>query len=78
VETISFRNQFIFVWKNISSKSYLLKHFLFLPYHLLVAGLKTKGNLDIGFFRAVGKIRKILNKRKEQSRFYCVEDAKII
>ena len=35
VRVITYRNQFIFAWTNMSDLPLILSHFLWLPYHLL-------------------------------------------
>ncbi|OGD83511.1 hypothetical protein A2165_02755 [Candidatus Curtissbacteria bacterium RBG_13_40_7] len=56
VKTISYKNQFIFVWKNISDYLWLAQHLLWFPYHFA----KAIANLDfaffVGFLWAVSKI----------------------
>lgn len=56
VKNISYRNQFIFVWKNISDTSYLLEHIIWLPYHLAKSLLTFDLAFIIGFLWALSKI----------------------
>ena len=46
IKTVSYKNQFIFVWKNISDYLLVAQHILWLPYHFTKALL----TLDIAFF----------------------------
>lgn len=46
IKTVSYKNQFLFVWKNISDPLYLTGHILWLPYHLA----KAAATFDFGFF----------------------------
>ena len=51
----AYRNQILFVWKNIRGKQ-LVEHFFWLPYHLIITTLKTKGLFLLAFFAASLKI----------------------
>lgn len=78
VLTTVYRNQFIFIWKNITSVSLLANHFLCLPVNIYGA-LKRK---DVPFFKglflAVLKLPVIINKRQKQKKLYKISDAEII
>ncbi len=52
METMALRNQFLFVWKNIRGRR-LIEHFLWLPYHLVLTTIRTKGVFIIAFFEAL-------------------------
>lgn len=60
VKTISYRNQFIFVWKNISDTTYLLEHILWLPYHLAKSTLTLDIAFITGFLWAIFKIPNLI------------------
>lgn len=48
----AYRNQILFVWKNIRGRQ-LVSHFLWLPYHLTITTLKTRGLFFVAFWLAV-------------------------
>jgi len=53
IEIISFRNQFIFTWKNISDTSYILSYFFFFFYNFFYYTIiKQKIEFFIGFLQA--------------------------
>lgn len=54
METMAFRNQFLFVWKNIRGQK-LLEHWLWLPYHLIFTTIRTKGLFITAFLQALIK-----------------------
>lgn len=56
VKKVAYKNQFIFVWKNISDYFLLLQHLLWLPYHFAVALAKLDLVFFAGFFWALSKI----------------------
>ena len=60
VKTISYRNQFLFVWKNISDTFYLIRHILWLPYHLAKSIVTFDIAFIIGFLWAVIKVPNLI------------------
>ncbi|KKQ34134.1 MAG: Glycosyl transferase, family 2 [Microgenomates group bacterium GW2011_GWA2_37_6] len=66
ITKISYRNQFIFVWKNITDTVLIFSHFVFLPYHMLKAVLR----FDLAFFEglslAVMRLPDIIKRRNKQ------------
>lgn len=60
---VNFRNLFLFMWKNITDRRILFKHFIFLPPRLLYSILTGKPELFIGFLKAVPKLKKALLRR---------------
>lgn len=78
INTIAYRNQFIFVWKNITDSKLLLSHFIWLPYHILRAALRLDKSFFFGLLSAVICIPKILKRRTQQARLYINGDQEII
>lgn len=64
IEKISFRNQLLTTWKNITDRDLILKHLLFMPYHLIFTTLKTRGIFFQSYFLALKKLFKVFKKRK--------------
>ena len=56
IKTISYKNQFLFFWKNISDPIYNCQHLFFLPYHFLKATVKGDWAFYKGFFKATLQI----------------------
>lgn len=56
IRTISYKNQLLFFWKNISDPIYILQHLFFLPYHFAIALLNLDTAFFIGFFKATLQI----------------------
>jgi len=52
IEIMSYRNQLIFIWKNIRGIQ-LIKHLLWLPYHLIFTSIRSKGAFVLAFWLAV-------------------------
>lgn len=78
INTIAYRNQFIFVWKNISDTGLLLSHFFWLPFHITKALIRFDKPFFAGFFYALIRIPQILRKRRNQKRLYKTSDAQVI
>jgi O-antigen biosynthesis protein len=64
VQTTAYRNQFIFIWKNITDMRLLLSHKPYLFYQLMVTMSKGDMNYCRGLFQAVTKIPEIISARK--------------
>lgn len=52
IEIMSFKNDFLFMWKNTRGKI-LLSHFAWLPYHFVFTTLRSNGRFLQGFIRAL-------------------------
>lgn len=78
IQIVSFKNQFLFVWKNITDWQYLAWHFFWLPYHLTVTCLRSRGLLFIGFLSACCQLSEVLRSRKQVKELYLLEDKDII
>jgi len=52
MEILSYRNQLLFAWKNFNRKE-IYDHFLWLPYHLTVTTLKSRGLFLVAFVQAL-------------------------
>ena len=74
VKTIAYRNQFIFVWKNITAPSLILSHLVWLPYHVVPAFLRLDAPFILGFIYAIVRLPLIINKRYIQAKFYKKRD----
>ncbi len=78
IQTISSRNQFIFMWKNVTDNamvaSYLFYFFPNLLYHLL----KKDGSYFKGFLKAVSRLPLVLKKRNRQSKQFIYSDKEIL
>ena len=57
--TIAFRNQLLFFWKNITSPSLIVNHILWLPYHLTLTTIRSRGAFLLGFIKALFMLTQI-------------------
>jgi GT2 family glycosyltransferase len=74
----AYRNQFIFIWKNITSISLLANHFLYLPFNIYGALKRHDVPFFKGLFLAVLKLPAIIDKRQKQKKLYRISDGEII
>ena len=63
VKTITYRNQFIFIWKNLSDPKDLIEHFFWTPVRLFQAIVHGDGAMVLGYILAFGKFSEILIHR---------------
>lgn len=52
IKIVSYKNQFLFFWKNIDDYIYALKHIIWIPYHLVISLIKLDFAFIIGMFWA--------------------------
>lgn len=78
VKEIAYRNQFIFVWKNIGDTSYLFGHFFYLPVHLLKALTRNDMAMIAGFGKAVMKLPEVIRSRRKAFEFFHRSDHAIL
>lgn len=78
VTIIAYRNQFIFIWKNISDSSFILNHLLILPVNILRAIVDRNSAFLKGLFLALVKLPAIIKKRNLQKKLYKISDLKLI
>jgi GT2 family glycosyltransferase len=75
---IVYRNQFYFVWLNITDRKLLINHVLYLPYHLLAA-IKDRNWLFLrAFFIALSNIGYVLSERRKITSKFTVTDQTIL
>ena len=63
IHSIAYRNQFLFVWKNISDNSFLVEHLIWLPFHLGTMFVKGEWPFFKGFGQALLHLPEIINQR---------------
>lgn len=78
IKTIAYRNQFIFIWKNITDINLIWSHLFWLPYNILSAIARFDIPFFLGFLFAVKRLPMILNKRRLQKKYYKKHDSELI
>lgn len=78
IQIVGYRNQLMFTWKNTTDQKFLLLHLLWLPYHLIITSLKSRGLFLIGFILAFLKLPRIFAARTIEKREGIHPDEKIL
>lgn len=78
IKTIAYRNQLIFVWKNITDMNLIASHLLWLPYHILTSILRFDISMSLGLILALVRFPAIIGKRSEQKKFYKIGDSALL
>lgn len=78
IKTIAYRNQFIFVWKNITDTSLLLSHIFWLPYHFIVALRRGDAAFIKGFFLALAQWQHVQESRRRAQKSFVASDKQIL
>lgn len=74
----AFKNQLLFIWKNITDPKMIAAHFIWLPYHLIVTTYKTNGLFLQGFFKALKQLPEALKARKKERQFALYTDKQVL
>lgn len=70
IQKIAYRNQFIFVWLNVTDSVLLLTHILWIPFHILNTLLRGDVAFTLGFMQAIRRLPSVLEgRRKLQHQF---------
>lgn len=77
IRKISYRNQLIFIWKNITDINLIASHYLLLIPNIIILLLKGEFIFISGFFSALSKIYKIYKQRKKQVKFNLLTDQEV-
>jgi len=78
IKIISFKNQFLFVWKNITDLDFLLSHLFWLPYHLILTNFRSRGLLWLGFLLALKQLPEVLRSRRRVKGFFVKKDKELL
>lgn len=78
ITSVAYRNQFIFIWKNITDIQLLVSHLIWLPYHIFLALLRIDVPFFIGLFLALSRLPVIVQKRQSQKKYYVIRDKQIL
>jgi GT2 family glycosyltransferase len=78
IQKIAYRNQFIFVWKNITDPMLLLSHVFWLPYHLVNAARRKDKAFFIGFYLALLQFSRVMKERERVKKTFIISDKKIL
>lgn len=77
VTKIAYRNQFFFVWLNITDLDLIISHIIWLPYHLFIALLHHNIEFLVGFVFALTKIFQVFAIRRKVRKLFKKTDRAI-
>lgn len=78
LEIMSWKNQYLLVWKNITDASLLRQHFLWLPYHLLLSNWRSHSAAGWGFLRALWQLPTALRQRQKVKSLWKKSDLELL
>ncbi len=78
IQKIAYRNQYFFIWKNITDRGLLLSHILWMPYHLLKAVLRRDLVFIQGFFLALAQMDRVKDSRYRAKKLFVRTDRSIL
>lgn len=78
INTIAYKNQFIFVWENATDISLQFLHVFWLPYHFLKALIRLDAPFFIGFLMALILLPKIIISSFRAQKMFVKTDYEIV
>lgn len=78
IKTIAYRNQFIFVWENITDVSFKIAHLVWLPYYFVKALANSDWAFYLGFFGALILLPKIIKSSSGYKKSFIKKDKEIL
>ncbi len=78
IQTIHWKNRFLFTWKNIRSFRLIIQHLVFLIPELVLLPLMGKPEFSIGFFKALSQFPEAMRQRRNLTKNDIYTDREII
>jgi GT2 family glycosyltransferase len=78
VRRIAYRNQFTFIWKNITDQRLRVSHFLWLPYHFMKAFVAKDWKFYGGFYDAWRRYPEIQRSKGKAKKLFVRNDSDIL
>ena len=78
VQKIVYRNQFFFIWKNISDNNLFFSHIAWMPYHLVKALLRRDWVFLNGLFLALIQMNRVNDARYRAKRYFVKSDSDVL
>lgn len=76
-KAVAFRNQTLFVLKNITDSKMLASFFVFFPYHLLKTAIKLDFSFWLGGLMAVIKVPQVVKNRRVVKKLFVLSDREV-
>ncbi|MFC1653751.1 glycosyltransferase family 2 protein [Patescibacteria group bacterium] len=74
----AFKNQQLFIWKSITDIDLLIQYVIWLPYHLVITSIRTKGLFLDGFFKALKQFPEAIKHRTKERSFSIYSDKEVL
>ncbi len=78
IKNISYRNQFIFVWENMTDIYLKFSHIIWLPYHFLNALKRLDFAFFLGFIKALLLLPQVVKSKARFNKHFILKDKEII
>ena len=78
MQLASYKNSLILVWKNLTDWRLSLSHLVWLPYHLLITSIMSRGLFLKGLIQALTVIKPVLKKRALEKKAAQIRDQAIL
>lgn len=78
IKSISYKNQFIFIWKNTTDLDLQFLHFFWLPYYFIRAFINMDLSFFNGFSRAFILLPKIIKSSFDDQRLFIKKDKEVV
>lgn len=78
VQKTVYRNQFFFVWKNITDRKLLISHVFWLPYHFITAMKRRDWVFFQGFFLALLQLNRVQDSRYRAKKTFMRKDSEVL
>jgi len=78
IKKTAYRNQFFFVWLNITDRNLIISHVYWLPYHLITAIFRRDAAFFAGFFEAILQLPKVIRTRNKMKIFFIKSDTEVL
>lgn len=78
IQKIVYRNQFFFIWKNITDGNLLFSHIVWMPYHFVKALLRRDWVFFSGFFLALIQMNRVSDSRYRAKKYFVKGDREVL
>ena len=78
IQKIVYRNQFFFIWKNITDRNLFVSHILWMPYHIIKALTRSDWVFFKGLFLAIMQMSHVRRSRYRARKYFVRIDREIL
>ncbi len=74
----AYRNQFIFIWKNVTDTKLFLNHIMWMPLHFLKAIIRRDIAYVQGLLSALAKLNSVVSSRMKAKKYFNLTDKQVV